>query len=122
MKESFISLIRFRPFMTAWIVSLLALLLVVVFCAIEIRPSDIQVPLRYTAFGITHIYREPWVNELLFPVFALLIFGAHTFVALKLASLKSVKIAVGFQWFTALLLLLVFMTLLAIFKVVAVLQ
>ncbi len=122
MKQVFLSTLRNRSYLAAFVITALLCFAILVLSAIEIRHSDIQVPLRYSAFGITHIYRESWLNELLLPLFAIGIFVAHTVISLKFASLKHITVAIAFQWLTAIMLSLVFMTLLAIFKIVSVLQ
>lgn len=109
-----------RGFLAPWIVSLLVLIAILILSIVEIRSSDLQVPIRYTAFGITNIYRAQWYVELAFPAFALLVMGLHTFIAARLYTLKNRDISRGFMWLTAVILAISFLMFLAIFRVISI--
>lgn len=111
-----------RGFLAAWIVSALLFIAIAIMCAIEIRPSDLQVPIRYTAFGITNIYRAQWYAELAFAGFAVLVMVLHTFIAVRLYSLKNRDIARGFMWLSAIVLAIAFLMFLAIFRVISIVE
>ena len=109
-----------RGFFAAWLVSFLVMIAILILSIVEIRPSDLQVPIRYTAFGITNIYLAQWYAELAFPGFALLVMSLHTFIAARLYTLKNRDIARGFMWLTAVILAIAFLMFLAIFRVISV--
>lgn len=121
-KESFYNAISDRGYLTAFIVGALLLLTNLILCAVEIRPNDLQVPIRYSAFGITNIYRAQWYHELSFIAFLLLIFVLHTLISLKLFRIKNRSYAVAFQWLTAIMLAIVFLFLLTIFRMVSIIE
>lgn len=121
-KAAFKQVFADRGFLAAWIVSLLFFIAIAVLCIIEIRPSDLQVPIRYTAFGITNIYRAQWYSELGFAAFAILVMGLHTFVAVRLYDLRNRDIARGFMWLTAIMLAIAFLIFLAIFRVISIVE
>ena len=63
------------------------LLLTVVFMVYfvsALEPSDLQVAIRYTAFGDTHFYRGKWYYLLSFAVYSISLVGLHTALAVKL--------------------------------------
>lgn len=111
-----------RNYLIALILSGVVLLAILVLSAIEIRPSELQVPIRNTVFGITFTYREQWYNELAFVGLALLMGAFHTLIALKLYALKDRRYGIAFQWLTVIMLGITFLMLVAIFKVIAVVK
>jgi hypothetical protein len=57
----------------------------VIFVALSLEPSDLQVATRYTAFGDTNLgYRNKWHYLLSYVVFGLILMGVHTALAIKL--------------------------------------
>ena len=121
-KESIKIAFADRGFMFAWITSAVLFIIVIVLCLIEIRPSDLQVPIRYSAFGITNIYRAQWYNELSMAGFAVLVMVLHTLLSVRLYALKDRRYAVAFQWLTALMFGLTFFVFLAIFRVISIVE
>ncbi len=114
--------LRDRGYMIALLVSVVVFLALVGLFAFEIKPSDLQVPIRYSAFGITNIYRAQWYHELAMAGFALLVLVLHTSIAFRLYSLKGRRYAVAFQWLTVLMLAMSFLVFLAIFKVISIVE
>lgn len=84
-----------RPLVISWLVLLLATIIVSIIFALQIRPSELNIPVRYTAFGvgITHIYNDNWYYLLNFIIFVLGSLILHSFIALKLFSQKGVALA-----------------------------
>ena len=64
------------------------LLLVVVgytiYIALALEPSDLQVAVRYTAFGDVHFYRDKWYYLLSFILFGIVLAGVYIALAVKL--------------------------------------
>lgn len=75
-----------RPLVISWFVLLLATLIIAVVFAMQIRASELNIPVRYTAFGvgITHIYNDTWYYLINFIIFIAGSFVLHTFISLKL--------------------------------------
>lgn len=121
-KAAFKQALADRGFLVAWIVTLVVFLAIIVLCIIEIRPSDLQVPIRYSAFGITNIYRAQWYHELAFAGFATVVTAVHTLVAVRLYSLKNRDIARAFLWLTSVVLAIAFFIFLAIFSVISIVE
>ena len=108
--------------MSALIVSVLILVCIGVVCVIEIRPNELQVPIRNTVFGITYTYREQWYNELYFAGFAVLVAVLNTLIATKLYAVKDRRYGIAFQWLTAVILAISVLILTAIFRVISVVE
>lgn len=111
-----------RGFLTASVVSGVVLLAIGVLCAVVIRPNELQVPIRNTVFGITYTYREQWYNELSFALFAVIVAVINTFLAAKLYVSKDGRYGIAFQWLSAILLVISFIILVAIFRVISVVE
>lgn len=122
MKETLKQALRDRGFVTALIVSGIVLLAIGVLSIIEIRPNELQVPIRNTVFGITYTYREKWYNELSFVGFAAIVGVLNTLIAAKLYDIKDRRYGIGFEWLTAAILLICFLILVAIFNVISVVE
>lgn len=59
----------------------------IIYVAVSLEPSDLQVAIRYTAFGDAHLaYRSKWHYLLSFAVFGGLLITVHTALAIKLHS------------------------------------
>lgn len=121
-KAAFKQALSNRGFLIAWIVTLVVFLAIVVLCVVEIRPSDLQVPIRYSAFGITNIYRAQWYHELTFVGFAVLVTVLHSLVAVRLYNLKNPDVARAFLWLTSVVLAIAFFIFLAIFSVISIVE
>ncbi len=121
-KQTFKTAFTDRGFLIAWLVGAVIFLAILIMCAVEIRPSDLQVPIRYSAFGITNIYRAQWYSELAMVGFAVLMMVIHTFLGVRLYSLKDRRYAIAFQWLTVVLLAITFLILLAIFRVISIVE
>lgn len=117
MKTTFRTAIKSRSFAVPLLVGGAVVLLLCIVSAFNIRASELQVPVRYTSFGVTNFYTEQWFYQLVFPLFGVLILALHTAFSLQLYKKKGERFAVAFQWFTVVLLILVLSTVLAIFRV-----
>jgi hypothetical protein len=96
-----------RPLVISWFVLLMATLIIAVVFATQIRASELNIPIRYTAFGvgITHIYNDTWYYLLNFIFFIVGSLVVHTFIALKLFLQKGTVFARLFIHLSIILLL-----------------
>lgn len=60
----------------------------VVVTILRLHPSDIQIPVRYTGFGQTFIYRDQWYTMYSYAGFAAIVAGINTFLAIRLYQLR----------------------------------
>lgn len=70
----------------------------IVYIAATVHPSDLQLVTHYTAFGITHLYRDQWFYLLSFIGFAVLVAFLHIAIAIKLYITKGHPLAIMFVW------------------------
>lgn len=75
----------------------------IVYVALALEPSDLQVATRYTAFGETHFYRSKWYYLLSFVVFGVMLAAVHTALAVKLYNKELRQLAIFLLVFTMLL-------------------
>jgi hypothetical protein len=65
---------------------------------LTVRPSDLQLVTHYTAFGVTHLYRDQWFYLFSFIGFAVLVAFLHISIAIKVYTTKGHPLAVMFLW------------------------
>lgn len=111
-----------RAFLFAWILMLMLVVVIIILGASYIRPSDLQVPVRYSSFGITNFYRDKWYYLISFVLFGLLIVVMHTGISLRLLSAKGRPFALGFIWLSIAMLSVAAVTIYALFRVVTLSQ
>lgn len=70
----------------------------VVYIAVAVRPSELQLVTHYTAYGMTHLYRDQWFYLLTFAVFALLVAFMHIALAIKVYVTKGHPLAIMVAW------------------------
>ncbi len=80
------------------------------YVAFNVHSSDLQLVTHYSAFGVTHIYRDQWYYLLLFGLFGLLIGFMHTALTVKILLIKGESLAALFAWFSVLIIILAWMT------------
>lgn len=77
-------------------------LLLAIICAINIgisiKPSELQLVSHYSAFGITHLYRDQWFYLITFVVFGLIVALLHIIISIKMLIIKDHSVAVMFMW------------------------
>jgi hypothetical protein len=71
----------------------------IIYIALTVRPSDLQLVTHYTAFGVTHLYRDQWFYLLSFVGFAVLVAFLHVAVSIKIYITKGHPLAIMFAWF-----------------------
>lgn len=70
----------------------------VIYIGLTVRPSDLQLVTHYSAFGVTHLYRDQWFYLLSFVGFAILVAFLHVSLAIKLYITKGHPLAIMFAW------------------------
>ena len=90
-------------------------LVIIVTTALRIHVSDIQVPVRFTSYGQTNIYRDQWYNHLSYSAFAVLICGLNGFLAVKTYQINRM-LSLGFLGLTVFLMVLAVIIMTAIFN------
>lgn len=96
--------------------SMMALIIAIII-AIKIQPSEMQLVSHYSAFGITHLYRDQWFYLYVFVLFPLVVAALHSAISVKLLVTKGRSLAVMFAWFGITIILLGLATALAVINV-----
>lgn len=88
-----------RYLTTLSIILVLLSLAFIIYILFAVRPSDLQLVTHYTAFGVTHLYRDQWFYLLSFVAFAVLVAFFHIALAIKIYVTKGHPLAIMFAWF-----------------------
>ncbi len=96
--QSIKELVTNRYLTTLSIILVLLTAAFIVYIALTVRPSDLQLVTHYTAFGVTHLYRDQWFYLLSFIGFAVLVAFLHISIAIKLYITKGHPLAIMFAW------------------------
>lgn len=118
-KQAFRETLRDRTFVLLWLSLLLLAGIVIIAGIFTIRPSDLQVPTRYSAFGITNFYRDKWYYALAFVLFAIFVAVMHGLVSLKLYIVKGRKLAVAFLGLSLVVMAFAVSTIFAILRLIS---
>lgn len=70
----------------------------VVFLAMKIHSSELQVVVHYTSFGATNFYRDKWYYLLSFIVFVVLLAIIHSMIIYKILQKRGRELAIAFLW------------------------
>lgn len=71
--------------LAAFLLSMVILLLMTLF---NIHVSEVQLPVRFSGYGSTSIYRDQWYSLMSFGLFAVLVGGVNSYLILKLHSIR----------------------------------
>jgi hypothetical protein len=82
-----------------------------------VHPSELQLVSHYSAFGITHLYRDQWYYLLTFGVFGLFAAILHSILAVKLFMVKGHSLAILFAWLGIAIVVLAWITATAVINV-----
>lgn len=88
-----------------------------VYVAVSVRPSELQLVSHYSAFGVTHLYRDQWFYLLTFGLFGLFVAAIHGALSVKLLTIKGPSLAIAFAWAGIFTLLMAWMTAVAVINV-----
>jgi len=97
-KTSFKELITNRYLTVLTATTLFLALAFVTYILLAVRPSELQLVTHYTAYGVTHLYRDQWFYLFTFAGFALLVAFFHIALSLKLYLTKGHPLAIMFAW------------------------
>lgn len=113
-KDSFTNSIK-QLFTSRYLATLSIILVVLavaytVYIAFSVRPSDLQLVTHYTAFGVTHLYRDQWWYLLSFAAFGVLVAFLHVALAIKIYEAKGRTLAIMFAWLGVAIVLVAWVT------------
>jgi len=97
--HSFKELITNRYLTVLSAVTIVLAIAFVIYIGFVVRPSELQLVTHYTAYGVTHLYRDQWFYLLSFGAFAIIIALINIGMALKVFLTKGHPLAIMFAWF-----------------------
>lgn len=106
-----------RSFVIPVILFGLLLIVLLVIGAVQIRPGELQLPVRYSSYGVTNIYRDKWYYLLGFIAFGLIFAAAHILTAAKMLSLKGERFAVSYLWLGVVVMIIINVMIFALLRV-----
>ena len=98
LKQAFKELLTNRYLTVLAIVTVVLALAFLVYIALTVRPSELQLVTHYTAYGVTKLYRDQWFYLFGFGIFGLLVAFLHTTLAIKLYITKGHPLAIMIAW------------------------
>ncbi|MGH7196161.1 MAG: hypothetical protein ACREGJ_00115 [Candidatus Saccharimonadales bacterium] len=87
-KADWLAIAKDRTAIILLIVLGIGTIAILITTAARLHISDVQVPVRYTGYGVTNLYRDKWYSLLTFSGFAVLIATLNTLIALKVYQLR----------------------------------
>lgn len=87
-KRELIQFLRDRLAISLLAAFLLTMVLLLVMTLLNIHVSDVQLPVRYSGYGLTNIYRDRWYSLLSFGLFAVLTTAINGYLIVKLHSVR----------------------------------
>ena len=116
-QESLKQLVADRYLLVLVLVLVLLALSFAITIGLSIHPSELQLVSHYSAFGVTHFYLDQWFYLLVFVIFGVIVGVLHTIITIKLLTVKGSSFAAMFAWFGIGIILLGWVTALAVLNV-----
>ena len=98
-KESLKTLFEDKPVLV--LLSFLIFLSIIfsIIISVSINSSELQLVSHYSAYGITHLYRDQWFYLIVFVLFEIVVATLHSLISIKLLVTKGRSLAIMFAWF-----------------------
>lgn len=119
-KDTISLALKDRLLMTFVLVGAVLAIVLIGSSLLQIRPSEVQLPVRYSEYGVTNLYRDQWFYLLSFVGAGLVLLVLHPLITLKLLQEKGREFAMGFAVMTVLVGFTSILLTLAVFRVVSV--
>lgn len=94
-KEIIQTALRDRLLLLLSVLCIITGLIIIISTLLQVRPTDVQVPVRYSAYGVTNLYRDQWYYLLSFIGMGVLLI-AQPLIALKLLQEKGREFALAY--------------------------
>lgn len=69
-----------------------------IYVGFAVSPSELQLVTHYSAYGVTHLYRDQWWYLLSFGIFGLVVAFLHIAISLKIFVTKGHPLAITYVW------------------------
>lgn len=117
-KRELIQLLRDRLAISLLAAFMLTMLILLVMTILNIHVSDVQLPVRYSGYGSTNIYRDHWSNLLSFGLFAVLTAAINGYLIVKLHETRR-WLSIGLSMISIIIGLLAIIVAASIFRLAA---
>jgi len=97
-KKSLQQLLADRLLFAVLILLLLVSIISSIIVGLSIHFSELQLVSHYSAYGVTHLYRDQWFYLIVFVAFELVTAILHIIISIKLLLVKDRSIAIMFAW------------------------
>ncbi len=87
-KRELIQFSRDRLAISLLIAFLLSMVILLLMTLFNIHVSDVQLPVRFSDYGSTKIYRDQWHSLISFGLFAVLVGSVNSYLIIKLHSIR----------------------------------
>jgi len=105
----------------SWVIGALALIvlafLLAIILALQIRPSELQLPVRYTSFGSTNFYRDKWYYLLSFVFFGIFVMLMNLAISLKLYEQKGRQLSILFLGLSTAIIVIAYFVISSLFRI-----
>lgn len=118
-KKSAKSVFSDRKLIGLIIFNFMVAVFVAIFLLTIIKPSEAQVTVRYTSYGIANFYRGYWYELLGYIALAIVIAVGHSLLAVKLTLEGRRSLALAFLWLTVIVLVILAIFARSIIKIAA---
>ena len=115
--ESFSQLLGNRRLFVLCIFLVISAISFMLYVALNVHPNELQLVSHYSAFGVTHFYRDQWYYLLAFGAFGLLVAVMHVVLAVKVLIVKGPTLAILFTWMSIAMIFFAWMTTYALLNV-----
>jgi hypothetical protein len=116
-KQAFQQAVKDRAFLVVVIIMLVLTLILVIATVLHIKPSELQVPVRFSSFSVTRFYTDKWYYLISFVVMGMSMMILHLLIALRLYVQKGRALALLFMWLGVGVVVVAAITTLAIVRV-----
>jgi hypothetical protein len=117
-KQAFQAAVKDRTFVVVAIIMIVLALILVISAALNIRPNELQVPVRFSSFSVTRYFTDKWYYLISFVVMGLAMAILHVLIALKVYAQKGRELALLFMWLGVSIIIIAAVTIFALFRVV----
>jgi hypothetical protein len=118
-KRELIQFLRDRLAVSLFAAFLLSMVALLAMALLNTHVSDVQLPVRYSGYGLTNIYRDRWYSLLSFGLFAIILTVTNGYLIIKLHSIRR-KLSVGLATISLTIGLLSLIVAAAVFRLAAV--
>jgi hypothetical protein len=87
-KNELIQFYKDRLMVSLLAVFLVSTLVLLIMTGLNTKITDVQIPIRYSGYGLTNFYRDKWYSLIAFGLFGVVVFTINSYVIVKLRSIR----------------------------------